>query len=113
MKNYFIKPLALIVFLAIIYSCTREHSNFLDPNFNGSPDAPDSLSIRTNLEGNVLILWKDSGNDSGFEIWRKLTNNTLGNFGYVVLDAKTGNVLFEKYVFKIIILNYLILEKNV
>ncbi|KAA3599239.1 MAG: hypothetical protein DWQ06_09970 [Calditrichaeota bacterium] len=80
MKNYLPKIFVLFSFLAIIYSCTREHSNFLDPNFSGSPDAPDSLSIRTNLDGNVLILWKDSGNDDGFEIWRKLTENTLGNF---------------------------------
>lgn len=86
MKNYFAKILVPFAFLGIIYSCTREHSNFLDPDFNGSPDAPDSLSISTNTKGNVSILWKDTGNDDGFEIWRKLTDNTLGNF---VTLAKT------------------------
>lgn len=109
MKNTF-KIFAYFCVLGIIYSCTREHSNFLDPNFNGSPDAADSLSIRTNLDGNVLVLWKDVGDDDGFEVWRKLTNNTLGNFVTIgITDPEatffidqTVNLFDTSYTYKVV-----------
>ncbi|MCC7429616.1 fibronectin type III domain-containing protein [bacterium] len=102
------KKIFLLILILVVYACTREHSNIFDKDYNGSPDAPDSLQTEINVNGFIEITWQDKGNDTGFEVWRKFKGQP--NFVKIaqtspesVFFTDTSLVIFDTtYVYKIV-----------